>query len=93
MVFLDHRDVVHHEYALKGRTGSKEYYLEVLHCLHDAVRRKRPEKRPLVTGSCTTITPLHILLISFSFLAKYGIEQVQHLPIHLIYLHRTFSLS
>ena len=40
-VFLDRKGVVHHEYAPQGRTINKEYYLEVLKQLHDAVQRKR----------------------------------------------------
>jgi hypothetical protein len=40
-VFFDYRGIVHHSYAPEGQTINKEYYLEVIHHLHDAVRRKR----------------------------------------------------
>ena len=40
MVFFDHEGVVHCEYATDGETVNEEYYIEVLHWLHDAVRRK-----------------------------------------------------
>ncbi|XP_020299181.1 putative uncharacterized protein FLJ37770, partial [Pseudomyrmex gracilis] len=42
-VFFDYEGVVHHEYAPRGQTITKEYYVEVLKRLHDAVRRKRPQ--------------------------------------------------
>ena len=41
--FLDSRGIVHHEYAPKGQTINKEYYLQVLRRLREAVRRKRPD--------------------------------------------------
>jgi hypothetical protein len=40
MVFFDHEGVIHHEYAPNGQTVNKEYYVEVLHRLHDAEWRK-----------------------------------------------------
>ena len=40
--FFDFRDIVDHEYAPEGQTINKEYYLEILRRLRDAVRRKRP---------------------------------------------------
>ena len=42
-VFFDHEGVVHHEYAPPGQTITKDYYIEVLRQLRDAVRRKRPQ--------------------------------------------------
>ena len=41
--FFDSRDTVHHEYAPEGQTINKEYYLEILRRLRDAVQRKRPK--------------------------------------------------
>ena len=41
MVFFDSEGVVHYEFLPQGRTVSKEYYLEVMQCLHEAVRKKR----------------------------------------------------
>jgi hypothetical protein len=42
-VYFDYRGIVHHSYAPKGQTINKEYYLEVIHHLRDAVRLKRPD--------------------------------------------------
>jgi hypothetical protein len=40
-VFFDHEGVVHHDYAPESQTVIKAYYVEVLHRLRDALRRKR----------------------------------------------------
>jgi hypothetical protein len=42
-VFFDCRGIVHHSYAPEGQTINKEYYLEVIRHLRDAVRRNRPD--------------------------------------------------
>ena len=42
-VFFDYRGVVHQEFLPYGRTVNKEYYLEVMRRLQEAIRRKRPE--------------------------------------------------
>jgi hypothetical protein len=42
-VFFDYRQIVHHSYAPEGQTINKEYYLEVIRHLRDAVRRNRPD--------------------------------------------------
>jgi len=42
-IFFDSHGVVHHKYAPQGQNVNKEYYLEVLRCLHDAVQCKRPD--------------------------------------------------
>ena len=39
--FFDSRGTEHHEYAPEDQTINKEYYLEILRRLRDAVRRKR----------------------------------------------------
>ena len=44
-IFFDDRGIVHHEYAPKGQNITKEYYLEVLRRLRDAVQPKRPDLR------------------------------------------------
>ena len=41
IVFFDYEGVVHHEYAPRGQTINKEFYLEVLKRLRYAVRIKR----------------------------------------------------
>ena len=42
-LFFDHEGVVHHECAPPCQTITKEYYIEVLRRLRDAVRRKRQQ--------------------------------------------------
>jgi len=37
-VFFDSEGVVHYEFLSQGQTVNKEYYLEVTHCLREAVR-------------------------------------------------------
>ena len=41
--FFDSRGIVHHEYAPEGQTIKKEYYLQVLRHLPEAVQRKQPD--------------------------------------------------
>ncbi|GFX85027.1 protein GVQW3 [Trichonephila clavipes] len=43
IVFFDDEGIVHHEYAHTGQTINKEYYVEVLKRLVNAIRRKRPQ--------------------------------------------------
>ena len=40
-VFLDSEGVVHYEFLPQGRTVNKEYYLEVMQSLLEAVRKKK----------------------------------------------------
>ncbi|UYV80715.1 hypothetical protein LAZ67_19001522 [Cordylochernes scorpioides] len=42
-VFFDCRGVVHHEFLPQGRTVHKEYYLQVMRNLREAIRQKRPD--------------------------------------------------
>ena len=42
IIFFDCEGVVHYEFAPRGQTINKEYYIEVLKRLRDAVRRKGP---------------------------------------------------
>jgi hypothetical protein len=44
-VFFDYRGIVHHSYAPEGRIINKEYYLEVIRHLRDAVQLKRVDLR------------------------------------------------
>jgi hypothetical protein len=41
--FFNHEGVAHHEYTPAGHTINREYYVEVLRRLRDAVRRKWPQ--------------------------------------------------
>ena len=40
-VFFDSEGVVHYEFLPQGRTFNKEYYLEVMQRLREAVRKKK----------------------------------------------------
>ena len=42
-VFLDYNGVVHYEFLPEGHTANKEYYLEDMHHLHEAIWKKYPE--------------------------------------------------
>ncbi|UYV79395.1 hypothetical protein LAZ67_17002463 [Cordylochernes scorpioides] len=42
-VFFDCRGVVHHEFLPQSRTVNKEYYLQVMRNLREAIRQKRPD--------------------------------------------------
>ncbi|GFX19233.1 HTH_48 domain-containing protein [Trichonephila clavipes] len=42
IVFFDADGFVHHEYAAQDQTMNKEFYLDVMRRLREAVRRKRP---------------------------------------------------
>ncbi|UYV78510.1 hypothetical protein LAZ67_16001822 [Cordylochernes scorpioides] len=57
-VFFDCRGVVHHEFLPQGRTVNKEYYLQVMRNLREAIRQKRPICGRTKIGFCTTIMPL-----------------------------------
>ena len=41
--FFDSHNIAYYEYALEGQTINKEYYLELLRRLRDAMQRKRPD--------------------------------------------------
>lgn len=70
-VFFDCRGVVHHEFLSQGRTVNKEYYLEVMRRLREAIRKKRPD---LWKNNSWLLhhdnAPAHSSLLVRSFLAK-----------------------
>ncbi|UYV83425.1 hypothetical protein LAZ67_23000967 [Cordylochernes scorpioides] len=70
-VFFDCRGVVHHEFLPQGRTVNKEYYLQVMRNLREAIRQKRPDlwknKNWLLHHDNT---PAHTSLLVRDFLAK-----------------------
>ncbi|UYV69816.1 hypothetical protein LAZ67_7000859 [Cordylochernes scorpioides] len=70
-VFFDCRGVVHHEFLPQGRTVNKEYYLQVMRNLHEAIRQKRPDlwknKNWLLHHDNS---PAHTSLLVRDFLAK-----------------------
>ncbi|UYV72414.1 hypothetical protein LAZ67_9003006 [Cordylochernes scorpioides] len=70
-VFFDCRGVVHHEFLPQGRTVNKEYYLQVMCNLSEAIRQKHPDlwknKNWLLHHDNA---PAHTLLLVRDFLAK-----------------------
>ncbi|UYV78161.1 hypothetical protein LAZ67_16000324 [Cordylochernes scorpioides] len=70
-VFFDCRDVVHHEFLPQGRTVNKEYYLQGMRNLREAIRQKRPDlwnnKNRLLHHDNA---PAHTSLLVRDFLAK-----------------------
>ena len=70
-VFFDYHGIVHHEFLPVGRTVNKEYYLEVMRRLREAIRKKRPE---LWKNNSWLLhhdnAPAHSSLLVSNFLAK-----------------------
>ncbi|UYV78693.1 hypothetical protein LAZ67_16002432 [Cordylochernes scorpioides] len=70
-VFFDCRGVVHHEFFPQGRTVNKEYYLQVMRNLREAIRQKHPDlwknKNWLLNRDNA---PAHTSLLVRDFLAK-----------------------
>ena len=80
-IFFDSRGVVHHENAPQGQNINKEYYLEVLCHLLDAVRRKRPNL--WVAGTWQLHhdnAPAHSLQLIQTFLTKHNIPVSRQAP-------------
>jgi len=80
-VFFDHEGVVHHEYAPPGQTITKDYYIEVLRRLRDAVRRKWQQL--WASGDWLLYhdkVPAHSSALVQSFLVKHRITQVCQPP-------------
>lgn len=81
VVFFDSQGIVHHEYAPHGQTITKEFYIQVLSRLREAVRRKRPalhaSKEWLLHHDNA---PAHRSQLVQQFLAKHQIAQVQQPP-------------
>jgi transposase len=77
-VFFDYHGIVHHSYAPEGQTINKEYYLEVIHHLCDAVRRKRPDLWATRNWQLHHDNAQSHLIQSF--LAKHGIPVVRQAP-------------
>ena len=80
IIFFDCEGVVHYEFATRGQTINKEYYVEVLKRLRDAVRRKRP--RFWSSGDWLLHhdkAPAHSSNLVQQFLAKHNIVQLRQL--------------
>lgn len=81
IVFFDYEGVVHHEYAPAGQTINKEYYVEILKRLHDAIRRKRPHFWQ--TGDWLLHhdnAPAHASNLVQQYLSKHSVVQLRQPP-------------
>ena len=81
IIFFDCEGVVHSEFYPRGHTINKEYYVEVLKRLRDAVRRKRP--RFWSSGDWLLHhdnAPAHSSNFVQQFLAKRKIVQLRQPP-------------
>jgi hypothetical protein len=80
-VFFDYRGIMYHSYAPEGQTFNKDYYLEVIHHLRYAVRRKRPDLWASHNWQLHhDNAPAHSPHLIQSFLAKHGIPVVRQAP-------------
>jgi hypothetical protein len=80
-VFFDYRRIVHHSYAPDGQAINKEYYLEVIHHLCDAVRHKRPNLWDSRNWQLHhDNAPAHSSHLIQSFLAKHSIPVIHQVP-------------
>ncbi|GFV14250.1 histone-lysine N-methyltransferase SETMAR [Trichonephila clavipes] len=81
IVFFDADGIVHHEYAPQDQTVNKEFYLDVMRRLGEAVRRKRPV---LWASSRWMLhhdgAPAHTAILVQQFLTKHGTIQVANPP-------------
>ena len=59
-VFFDSEVVVHYEFLPQGRTVNKEYYLEVMQLLREAVRKKDLMRGGRIDGCSNMTTRPHI---------------------------------
>ena len=79
--FFDSRGIVHHEYAPEGQTINKEYYLQVLRRLREAVRRKRPDMWAAKNFQLHhDNSPAHPAYVIHAFLAKNSMSLVRQAP-------------
>ena len=80
-LFFDSCGIMHHEHAPEGQTINKEYYLQVLHHLQEAVRRKWPN-----VWAAKNIqlhhnnAPAHSAHVIHAFLAKNSMSLVRQAP-------------
>jgi len=76
-VFFYSCGVVHHKYAPQGQNSNKEYYLEVLRRLRDAVWRNRPDLWAMGTWQLHhDNAPAHSSQLIQTFLSKHNIPVV-----------------
>ena len=88
-VFFDCNGLVHHEFLPQGRTVNKEYYLEVMRRLPEAIRQKRIE---LWKNQSWILhddnAPAHTSMLVREFLAK---NKTIIMPNHRTWALLTFS--
>ncbi|GFW49551.1 uncharacterized protein TNCV_2843321 [Trichonephila clavipes] len=81
IVFFDADGIVHHKYGPQGQTVNKEFYLDVMRRIREAVRRKRPV---LWASSRWMLhhdgAPAQTANLVQPFLTKHGTIQVAHPP-------------
>jgi hypothetical protein len=80
-VFFDYRGVVHYEFLPTGKTVNKEYYLEVMRRLCNAIRRKRPDL--WVENSWILHhdnAPAHTSMLIRNYLAKHSTNMAPQAP-------------
>ena len=81
IIFFDCEGVVHYEFAPRGQTINKGYYVKVLKRLRDAVRKKRPH---FWSSSDSLLhhdnAPAHSSNLVQQFLAKQKIVQLRQPP-------------
>ncbi|GFV61621.1 uncharacterized protein TNCV_187791 [Trichonephila clavipes] len=81
IVFFDADGIVHYEYVPQAQTVNKEFYLNIMRRLREAVRRKRSV---LWASSRWMLhrdeTPVHTANRVQQFLTKHGTIQVAHPP-------------
>ncbi|GFU43986.1 mariner Mos1 transposase [Trichonephila clavipes] len=81
IVFFDAVGIVHQEYTPQGQTVNKEFYLDVMRRLREAVRRTRPVLWPSSRWMLHHAgAPAHIANLVQQFLTKHGTIQVAHPP-------------
>jgi transposase len=80
-VFFDYHRIVHHSCAPEGQTINKEYYLEIIGHLRDAVRHNRPDLWASRYWQLHHDSALaHSSHLIRCFLAKHGIPVVRQAP-------------
>ena len=79
--FFNSRGIVHHEYAPEDLTINKEYYLQVLCRLREAVRRKQPDMWAAKNFQLYhDNAPAHSAHVIHAFPAQNSMSLVRHAP-------------